>query len=85
MSSTGQANCHLIHDYSSSSLPLTKPPITIGDQCWICADSFIGPGVVINEGAVVGARSVVIKDVKVWSIVAGNPAKHIKDRHVKYE
>jgi len=77
--------CAGTHDYASPSLPLIKPPITIGDQCWICAGSFIGPDVVIGEGAVVGARAVVTKDVEPWSIMAGNPAQHIKDRHVKYE
>ena len=77
--------CAGTHDYTSPSLPLIKPPITIGDQCWICADSFIGPNVTIGEGAVVGARAVATKDVEPWSIVAGNPAKRIKERHVKYE
>ncbi len=42
---------------------MQKPPITIVDQAWICADAFVGPGVIIGEGAVVGARAVVMKDV----------------------
>jgi putative colanic acid biosynthesis acetyltransferase WcaF len=62
-------------------MPLVKPPITVGDSVWICADAFVGPAVVVNDGAVVGARSVVVKEVPGWSVVAGNPAKHIKARN----
>ncbi len=43
----------------------------------------IGPGVSIGEGAVVGARAVVVKDVPPWTIVAGNPAKPIKKRMIR--
>lgn len=75
--------CGGTHDYSSSTLPLIKSEITIGNQCWICTESFIGPSVTIEDGAITGARSVVIKDVQPWTVVAGNPAKHIKVRHVK--
>jgi len=75
--------CAGTHDYTSPALPLIKTPITIGNQCWICADSFIGPNVSIGDGAIVGARAVIIKDITPWSIMAGNPAKQIKVRHVK--
>ena len=75
--------CAGTHDYSNPTLPLLKPRIYIGDQAWICADAFIGPGVNIGEGAVVGARSVVIKDVEAWTVVAGNPAKRVRDRVLK--
>jgi putative colanic acid biosynthesis acetyltransferase WcaF len=72
--------CAGTHDYTHPALPLLKPPITIEDQAWICADAFVGPGVTVGEGAVVGARAVVVKDVKPWEIVAGNPARFIKMR-----
>ncbi|SBO12203.1 Maltose O-acetyltransferase [Vibrio mediterranei] len=72
--------CAGSHDYCDPTLPLLKPPVNIGSQVWVCADSFIGPGVSVNDGAVVGARSVVTKDVEQWSVVAGNPAKTIKRR-----
>jgi putative colanic acid biosynthesis acetyltransferase WcaF len=61
-------------------MPLLKPPIRIEDQAWICADAFVGPGVVVGEGAVVGARAVVTKDVAAWTVVAGNPARFVKKR-----
>ena len=51
----------------------------------MCADAFVGPGVTVGEGAVVGARSVVVKDVEPWMVVAGNPAIAIKKREMKDE
>ena len=72
--------CAGTHDYTRSDMRLEKPPITIGDQAWVCAEAFIGPGVTISEGAVIAARAVVVKDVEAWHVVAGNPAKCIKKR-----
>lgn len=72
--------CASTHDYSKIDFPLVLKPITIGDGVWIAADAFIGPGVVISNNAIVAARSVVVKDVKINSIVGGNPAKLIKMR-----
>lgn len=72
--------CAGTHDYKQASLPLLKPPIVVGDNVWICADAFIGPGRQIGDGAVVGARAVVVRDVQAWSVVAGNPAKSIGSR-----
>jgi putative colanic acid biosynthesis acetyltransferase WcaF len=72
--------CAGTHDYTAATLPLLKPPIVIGPQAWICADAFVGPNVRVGEGAVVGARSVVMRDVPDWTVVAGNPARVIKKR-----
>ncbi len=72
--------CAGTHDYTKPDMPLLKPPINIADNVWICTDAFVGPGVTIGEGAVVGARAVAIKDVEPWTIVAGNPAHVIKRR-----
>jgi putative colanic acid biosynthesis acetyltransferase WcaF len=63
-------------------MPLQKPPISVGDQAWVCADAFVGPGVTVEEGAVVGARAVVVKDVEAWTIVGGNPARPLRDREL---
>ncbi|HMP78874.1 MAG TPA: hypothetical protein PKD54_05440 [Pirellulaceae bacterium] len=75
--------CTASHDYSHPGLPLVTAPIRIGTQAWICADVFVGPGVNVGAGAVVGARSTVFKDVEAWAVVAGNPAKKIKERELK--
>jgi putative colanic acid biosynthesis acetyltransferase WcaF len=74
--------CAGTHDYRQSDMPLLKPPITINNQAWICADAYIGPGVTIGEGAVVGARAVVPKNVAPWTIVTGNPARSTKKRQL---
>lgn len=75
--------CAGTHDYTQPNLPLLKPPIIIHNQAWICADAFVGPGVTVGEGAIVGARAVAMKDVAAWTIVAGNPAKVVKQRILK--
>lgn len=75
--------CAGTHDYRNPELPLMKPPIVIGDEVWVCADVLIGPGTTIGRGAVLAAGAVVSKDVKGWSVVAGNPAKFIKTRELE--
>lgn len=77
--------CAGTHDFTNASLPLLKPPLDIGDQVWICADAYIGPGIKIHEGVVVGARSVVTKDIPSWQVVAGNPFRIIKERKIKQD
>ncbi|SRR6266545_5336184 len=77
--------CAGTHDYRKADMPLLKPPIEIEDQAWICADAFLGPGVTVGEGAVVGARAVVMKDVDPWIVVVGNPARFIKMRELPIE
>jgi len=74
--------CAGTHDYTRPDMPLKKSPIQIADNVWICADAFVGPDITIEEGAVVGARGVVVKDVQAWSIVAGNPAVKIGMREI---
>ena len=58
----------------------TKGDVIIGNDVWIATDAVILSGVEIGNGAVIGARSVVTKDVAPYSIVAGNPAKFIRFR-----
>lgn len=56
-----------------------RKKITIKDKAWIGFNCIILKGVTIGEGAIVGAGSVVTKDVPDWTIVAGNPAKIIRE------
>jgi hypothetical protein len=59
--------------------PQKYAPI-IGNDVWIGAEVFLMPGVTIGDGAIIAASSVVVKDVKPYSIVGGNPAQTIKMR-----
>jgi putative colanic acid biosynthesis acetyltransferase WcaF len=77
--------CAASHDFTKSSMPLITAPIVIQDQAWVCADCFVAMGVTIGEGAVVGARSNVTKDVPPWMVAAGNPARVIKPRQISPE
>lgn len=72
--------CAASHDISKTNMPLITSPIIIEDNAWVAADVFIGMGVTIGQGAVVGARSSVFKNVEPWTVVGGNPAKFIKRR-----
>jgi acetyltransferase-like isoleucine patch superfamily enzyme len=55
-------------------------PIIIGDDCFIGINVVIMPGVTIGNGAIVGSNSVVLKNVKPYTIVVGSPAREIKSR-----
>lgn len=73
--------CSAGHDIYDRSFPLVAGPIEIGRSAWVAAEAFIGPGVSVHEGAVVAARSVCVKSVPAWTIVGGNPAAKIGERH----
>lgn len=81
--SQGAYLCTASHDITNPLNPLITAPIIIEDQAWIAADAFVSMGVTIGQGAVVGARSAVFKDVEPWTVVGGNPAKFIKKRVIK--
>lgn len=76
-------HCHLCagtHDFARWSMPLVTKPITIGRNAWLGADVFVGPGVTVGELCVVGARSVVVKDLPDRKICVGSPCRPVKDR-----
>ena len=77
--------CTASHNIYSSRHEQINKPIILCDRSWVAADAFVGMGVTIGEGAVVGARSAVFKDVEPWTVVGGNPAKFIKKRIIKNE
>lgn len=74
--------CAGTHDHTKRDFPLLRSPIIVGPEAWICADAFVGPGVTIGEGAIVGARAVAMRDVKPWTIVVGNPARESGRRDI---
>lgn len=75
--------CTASHDIEHEEYALITSPIIIKDQAWVGTDAFIGMGVSVGEGAVVGAKSAVFKDVEDWTVVGGNPANFIKKRIIK--
>ena len=74
--------CAGTHDYSVPSFDISGPPIIIGDEVWLAADVFVGPGTTIGRGAVVGARSSVFHDLPPMMVCRGNPAGPVRDRRV---
>ena len=68
------------HDYENPRFPLYAKPINIKSHVWVATEAFICQGVTIEEGAVIGARSVVTHDIPAWTVCAGNPCKVIKQR-----
>lgn len=70
------------HDPRFRCLPDTAASVVVEDHCWIGGRAILLPGVRIGEGAVVGAGSVVTRDVPAWSIVGGVPARQIKRREL---
>jgi putative colanic acid biosynthesis acetyltransferase WcaF len=69
--------CSASHDHQSPELPMIVAQIVIEARAWVAADVFVGPGVRIGEGSVVGARSTVLYDVEAGSVVSVAPAKRI--------
>ena len=60
--------------------PSSKGDVVIGNDVWIATNAVVMSGVNIGDGAVIGAYSIVTKDVPPYTIVAGNPAKQIRKR-----
>jgi putative colanic acid biosynthesis acetyltransferase WcaF len=75
--------CSATHETNSINLPFVEGKIIIEDFVWIAAEAFVMTNTIIGQGAIVGARTVIIKDVAPWTIVAGNPAKIIKNRVIE--
>lgn len=71
------AGTHLVDDPRNR---LVTRPISIGSTAWIAAGAFVGPGVDVGEGAVLGARGVAMSNLKPWTIYAGNPAQILRKR-----
>jgi putative colanic acid biosynthesis acetyltransferase WcaF len=73
--SQGAHLCAGTHAIDDPFFQLVARPIVIGPSAWIAAEAFVGPGVVVGEGAVLGARGVAFIDLPAWTVHAGNPAR----------
>tara|TARA_B100001093_G_scaffold448445_1_gene454031 strand:- start:870 stop:1424 length:555 start_codon:yes stop_codon:yes gene_type:complete len=72
--------CTASHNIESPNRELITSSITVDRGAWIFAGAFISMGTQIGEGAVIGAKSVVIKNVEAFDVISGNPARVIKKR-----
>jgi putative colanic acid biosynthesis acetyltransferase WcaF len=70
------------HDFEQPGIPLVTAKITIGEDAFVGARAFVMPGVTIGARSVVGACSVVTRDVPSDSVAAGNPCKVLRTRTV---
>ena len=80
--SQGAHLCAGSHDYNDPHFQLIAKPIVLGADVWVCAEAFVGLGVEIADGVVIGARSVVTKSiVEPWTVHAGNPCRPVGKRN----
>ncbi len=74
--------CASSHDAHDPGFALVERPIALGDACWVAAEAFVGPGVTIGEGALLGARAALFEDAEPLTIYRGNPALAIGRREL---
>ena len=73
------------HDKEDITKHVQTDPVVIGANCWLGANCIILPGVQLGDGVIVGAGSIVTKSFPCGSIIAGNPAKIIRNSSDKNE
>lgn len=76
-------HCYLaaaMHDYTRPTFDMLDKPIVIEPEVWLATRVFVAPGVTVGRGAVVGACSVVLRDVPPMTLSAGNPARVLRPR-----
>jgi len=72
--------CAGTHETHTRRMELLRPPITIGDDVWVAADAFVGPGVTIGDRTILGARASAFHDLPPGMIAVGNPARAVRKR-----
>jgi putative colanic acid biosynthesis acetyltransferase WcaF len=77
--SQGAYLCGASHDYRLWRFPLISKPIVIERHAWVAARAIVQMGVRVGEGCVIGAGSVVTRDLPPWTVCVGNPCRVIKE------
>jgi putative colanic acid biosynthesis acetyltransferase WcaF len=70
--------CTGSHDHTKAAFDLITEPIVIEDGCWVGAQAFVGPGVILKQNTVCAAGAVVVKEAGPDELIGGNPAKLIR-------
>lgn len=83
--SQGAFLCCGSHNIRDAHFQLTTKPIKIEARSWVCAEAFVGPGVVVGEGAVLAARGAAFRSLDPWSVYVGNPASKVSARVIEAE
>ncbi|MDX3927127.1 MAG: putative colanic acid biosynthesis acetyltransferase [Shinella sp.] len=81
--SQGAHLCGGTHAVDDPHFQLVAKPIVIGRDAWIAAEAFVGPGVAVGEGAVLGARGVAFSNLAPMTVYAGNPARRLRARQFR--
>lgn len=81
--SQGAHICASTHDIADPNFQLVVRPIAIGEQAWVAAEAFVGPGVTIGDRAVIGARAALFQNAEPDGVYSGNPAQFIKTRKLR--
>lgn len=74
--------CAGTHDVDSDKFPLITKPISLEDNCWVASEAFVGPGVIMGSGSVLGAAAVTFRELEPSGIYVGNPAKLVRKRNL---
>ncbi len=72
--------CSGSHDFKKRDFPIYEEKIVIDSECWLATDVYVGPGVTIGKGTIVGARSSVYNNLPSGKICFGNPARIVRER-----
>lgn len=72
------------HDIEDERFQLKAHPIVVKYRAWVAAEAFVGPGVTLGDGAVLGARACAFGDLDPWMVYVGNPARPLKPRRGRY-
>jgi len=75
--------CASTHDLRDPQFQLLLRPVTIGSQCWVAAEAFVGPGVTMHDQSVLGVRGALFEDAVAGGVYSGNPAQFVKDRQLR--
>ncbi len=81
--SQGAHICASSHDIRDPDFQLVLRPVTIGERCWVAAEAFVGPGVVMGDRSVLAARGALFGKAAPDGVYTGNPAVFLKERGLR--